>query len=57
MRNFLFILLLLTLLCSCSEYQQVLKNEDIAAKFKLGTDLYESGKFEKDHKEQAGVEK
>lgn len=47
MRNFLFILLLLTSLYSCSEYQKVLKNEDVAAKFKLGTDLYESGKFEK----------
>ena len=47
MRNFLFILLLLISLYSCSEYQQVLKNEDVAAKFKLGTDLYEAGKFEK----------
>jgi outer membrane protein assembly factor BamD len=32
---------------SCSEYQRVLKNEDIAAKFKLGTELYEEGKFAK----------
>jgi len=32
---------------ACSEYQRVLKEEDIAAKFKMGTELYDAGKYEK----------
>ena len=47
MRNVSIILLLFTSFYSCSEYQKVLKNDDIAAKFKLGSDLFEVGKFEK----------
>ena len=46
MRKFAYILVVLYL-TSCSEYQNVLKNDDISAKFRLGTELYESGKFEK----------
>ena len=46
MRKFTYILVVLYL-TSCSEYQNVLKNDDISAKFKLGTELYEAGKFEK----------
>ena len=46
MRKFAYILVVLYL-TSCSEYQNVLKNDDISAKFKLGTKLYEAGKFEK----------
>ena len=46
MRKFAYIFVVL-LLTSCSEYQNVLKNDDISAKFKLGTELYEAGKFEK----------
>ena len=46
MRKFAYILVVLYL-TSCSEYQNVLKNDDISAKFKLGTELYEAGKFEK----------
>ena len=47
MKNFIYILLIALSLNSCSEYQKVLKNEDIAAKFKLGTELFEEGKFAK----------
>ena len=47
MKNYIYILIILFSLNSCSEYQRVLKNEDIAAKFKLGTELYEEGKFAK----------
>ncbi|HMQ42828.1 outer membrane protein assembly factor BamD [Mariniflexile maritimum] len=50
MKRFLYILLTCTLLASCSQYQKVLKNEDIAAKFKMGEDLYNEGKFAKANK-------
>ncbi|WP_242205038.1 outer membrane protein assembly factor BamD [Aestuariivivens insulae] len=47
MKKFLYILLAFTILSSCSEYQKVLKAEDIAPKFKMGEALYNEGKFEK----------
>ena len=47
MKNYIYILIIAISMSSCSEYQRVLKNEDIAAKFKLGTELYEEGKFAK----------
>ena len=47
MRYKLFVLSLSILFCYCSEYQRVLKDEDISAKFKMGTELYENGKFDK----------
>ena len=47
MKNYIYILLVAFSLYSCSEYQNVLKGEDIAAKFKLGTELYDAGKFTK----------
>ena len=47
MKNFIYILVLVLSFNSCSEYQKVLKNEDIAAKFKFGTELFDSGKFDK----------
>jgi outer membrane protein assembly factor BamD len=47
MKNFLYILIIAFSLSACSEYQAVLKGEDIAAKFKLATELYEAGKFTK----------
>lgn len=50
MNRFLYILITITLLSSCSEYQKVLKNEDIAAKFKMGEELYNEGKFAKANK-------
>ncbi|MBP0905176.1 outer membrane protein assembly factor BamD [Mariniflexile gromovii] len=50
MNRFLYILITITLLSSCSEYQKALKNEDIATKFKMGEDLYNEGKFSKANK-------
>ena len=50
MNKFLYILLTVTILSSCSEYQKALKNEDIAAKFKMGEDYYNEGKFAKANK-------
>jgi outer membrane protein assembly factor BamD len=47
MKNFIYILIAAFSLNACSEYQRVLKNEDIAAKFKLGTALFDAGKFAK----------
>ena len=47
MKNNIYIIVLVLSINSCSEYQKVLKNEDIAAKFKLGTELFDAGKFDK----------
>ncbi|MEW4924204.1 outer membrane protein assembly factor BamD [Algibacter sp. 2305UL17-15] len=41
------ILVLACLFSSCSEYQKVLKSEDIATKFKFGDSLYKQGKYDK----------
>ncbi|GGK15240.1 outer membrane protein assembly factor BamD [Yeosuana aromativorans] len=50
MKKFIYIVLVLGLFSSCSEYQKALKSEDTATKFKLGQELYDSGKFEKANK-------
>ncbi|WP_445735524.1 outer membrane protein assembly factor BamD [Mariniflexile sp.] len=50
MKNFIYIIILLLTLSSCSEYQKALKSEDIAAKFKLGDSLYSQGKYAKANK-------
>lgn len=47
MRHFLYILIVVLSISSCSEYQMALKSESIAEKFKLGTQLYDDGKFAK----------
>ena len=47
MKNLLYILLAFTVLSSCSEYQKVLKAEEIAPKFKMGENLYNEGKYGK----------
>ncbi len=47
MKKFIYILMAFALFNSCSEYQKVLKKEDIAPKFKLGEELYNSGKYAK----------
>ena len=47
MKKFFYILVVFTVLSSCSEYQKVLKSEDIATKFKMGETLYNEGKFGK----------
>lgn len=46
MRKLLYLLVLIVL-SSCSEYQKALKSTDIGEKFKMGTELYEAGKYEK----------
>ena len=45
MKNIFYTLLITLVLSSCSEYQKALKSEDIATKFKLGTELYDAGEF------------
>ena len=50
MKHFLYILITLLILSSCSEYQKALKSEDIATKFKMGENLYNEGKFAKANK-------
>ncbi len=50
MKNICYTLLITLVLSSCSEYQKALKSEDIATKFKLGTDLYDAGKYGKANK-------
>ncbi|TDU40556.1 Beta-barrel assembly machine subunit BamD [Gelidibacter sediminis] len=47
MKNICYILLITVLFSSCSEYQKALKSEDIATKFKMGTELYDAGKYGK----------
>ncbi|MGC6430471.1 MAG: outer membrane protein assembly factor BamD [Jejuia sp.] len=47
MRYFFSVLILISLLSSCSDYQKILKSEDTAAKFKLGDSLYQLGKYQK----------
>lgn len=50
MNKFIYILILIVGLSSCSEYQKALKSEDIAIKFKLGEAYYNEGKFDKANK-------
>ncbi len=47
MKKIVSLVLVLVFFASCSEFQRVLKEEDIAEKYKLGTELYEAGKYEK----------
>lgn len=47
MRSILLLLACSGLLLSCSEYQKVLKNEDVNAKYELAEKLYKEGDFKK----------
>ncbi len=47
MKKLFYILLTFTILSSCSEYQKVLKAEEIAPKFKMAESLYDEGEFGK----------
>ena len=47
MKNIFYTFLIVILFSSCSEYQKALKNEDIAEKFRVGTELYDAGKYAK----------
>lgn len=50
MKKFFYTLVVFTILSSCSEYQKVLKSEDIATKFKMGEDYFNEGEFAKANK-------
>ncbi len=47
MKKYIYILLIGSILSSCSEYQKALNGEDLAAKFSIGEELYSNGKFGK----------
>lgn len=47
MKNTLYIVSIILVLSSCSDFQKALKSEDIATKFQLGTSLFEAGKWSK----------
>ena len=47
MKKILSVLLILTVLSSCSEYQKALKSEDVAVKFGVAVKQYEKGKYNK----------
>lgn len=44
-KKIISLLLLITFLYSCSEYQKALKTEDVAIKFEMATKLYDTGKY------------
>ncbi|WP_405206982.1 outer membrane protein assembly factor BamD [Aquimarina sp. LLG6339-5] len=47
MKKFLFLLILVIAFGSCSEYQKVLKAEEVGPKYKLAEELYKEGKYKK----------
>lgn len=47
LKHFSYILVLLVLTTSCSDFQKALKSEDTAEKFKIGTELFEKEKWSK----------
>lgn len=47
MNKFLYILVAVVLLSSCSPYQKALKSEDVAVKFDMATKMYEKKKYSK----------
>ncbi len=47
MKKFFYIVVAFLILSACSEYQKVLKAEDIGSKFKMGEALYNEGKYAK----------
>jgi outer membrane protein assembly factor BamD len=47
MKNIFFLLVSVVLLSSCSTYQDVLKNDDIKAKYEFADSLYSQGKYKK----------
>jgi len=47
MKKLIYILIVIITFSSCNEYQKALKSEDVATKFKLATEFYDAGKFNK----------
>lgn len=50
MKKFFYIFIIFFSLSSCSEYQEALKSEDTAVKFKLGEALFNEAKYDKANK-------
>ncbi|MDO1500246.1 outer membrane protein assembly factor BamD [Winogradskyella maritima] len=50
MKKLIYSLLACAVLVSCSDFQKALKSEDTAMKFKLGTEYYDAGKWNKAHR-------
>lgn len=50
MKKALYILFISILMISCSDFQKTLKSEDTAEKFKVGTELFDAGKWSKAHR-------
>jgi len=44
-KKIVWLVLLVVLFVSCSEYQKALKTEDVAVKFEMATKLYDAGKY------------
>lgn len=47
MKKFLFLILIATVVLSCSPFQKAMKSEDIELKYTVANNLYEKGKFSK----------
>lgn len=47
MKKIVYILVIAIAFSSCGEYQKAMKSEDTAVKFKMGSELYDAGKFAK----------
>lgn len=47
MKRLIYILIITITFSSCSEFQKAIKSEDTAVKFKMGTELYDAGKYSK----------
>lgn len=47
MKKLLYLLICVLFLGSCSEYQKVVRGDDLAAKYKASEDLYKKGKYKK----------
>ena len=50
MKRGLYILFTAIILVSCSDFQKTLRSDDVAEKFKMGTELFEAGKWSKAHR-------
>ncbi len=47
MKRLIYIFIIAITFSSCSEFQKAIKSEDVALKFKMGTELYDTGKYRK----------
>ncbi|WP_073316606.1 outer membrane protein assembly factor BamD [Aquimarina spongiae] len=47
MKRLLYLLIFILFLGSCSEYQKVVREDDVAAKYKMAEELYKEGRYKK----------